>query len=115
MHSNSPKTGGNNRPTIAPGAAPANAATSRRQIHVNQLLSERQGALPVWIRSPKTGPEFYSGFSRSKLYEAAGKGYIRSVSIREPGQIKGTRLFLLSSILAFIEKCEAQAATGAEQ
>jgi hypothetical protein len=109
MHKNLPKTGGNNRTTIAPDAAPANAATSRRQIRVSEFLAERQGTLPVWIRSPKSGPEFYTGFTRSKLYEAAGKGHIRSVSIREPGQIKGTRLFLLSSILDFIEKCEAQA------
>jgi hypothetical protein len=84
-------------------------AASQRQIRVIELLSDRQGTLPVWIRSPKSGPEFYSGFTRSKLYEAAAKGYIRSVSIREPGQLKGTRLFLLSSILAFIEKCEAEA------
>jgi hypothetical protein len=106
---NTSKTGGNNRTTIAPDAGPANAATSRRQIRVNELLSERQRTLPVWIRSPKSGPEFYSGFSRSKLYEEAAKRHIRSVSIREPGQLKGTRLFHLSSILAFIEKCEAQA------
>jgi hypothetical protein len=103
------KTGGNPQIRIVPDAAPANAATSRRQIRVNELLSERQGTLPVWIRSPKSGPEFYSGFSRSKLYEQAKKRRIRSVSIREPGQLKGTRLFNLSSILAFIEECEEQA------
>jgi len=95
----------------SPDADPCKSATSRRQVRVSQLLSDRQGTLPVWIRSPKSGPEFYSGFTRSKLYEAAAKGYIRSVSIREPGQLKGTRLFLLSSILAFIEKCEAKAKT----
>jgi hypothetical protein len=44
--------------------------------------------------------------SRAKLYELAGTGAIRSVSIRQPGQIKGPRLFNLASILAFIEKCE---------
>ena len=38
-----------------------------------------------------------------------GKGLIRSVSIREPGRIKGVRLFHLASILAFIERCEAGA------
>jgi hypothetical protein len=110
---NSDETGGNARRTIAPDAGPANAAASRRQIRVNELLSERQGTLPVWIRSPKSGPEFYSGFCRSKLYEEAGKGNIRSVSIREPGQVKGTRLFELNSILAFIEKCETEALAGA--
>jgi len=115
MAKDSGKTGGNNRTTIAPDAGPANTATSRRQIRVNELLAERQGLLPVWIRSPKSGPEFYCGFSRSKLYEEAAKGHIRSVSIREPGQLKGTRLFELHSILTFIEKCEAEATAGSGQ
>jgi hypothetical protein len=60
----------------------------------------------VWIRAPKGGPEYYSGFTRSKLYELDAKGRIRSTSIREPGQVKGTRLFNLQSILDFIESCE---------
>jgi hypothetical protein len=112
MLNNSPKTVGNNRTIIAPEAARANAANSRQQALVSELLRECQGRLPVWIRSPKSGPEFYSGFTRSKLYEEAAKGNIRSVSIREPGQLKGTRLFELNSILAFIEKCEARAGKG---
>jgi hypothetical protein len=73
-----------------------------------ELLSDQSNGFPVWIRSPKTGVEFYSGFSRAKLYEGAGKGHFRSVSIREPGQVKGTRLFHLQSILDFIAKCEQQ-------
>ena len=71
-----------------------------------QLLQDQCSGLPVWIRCPKNGVEFYSGFSRAKLYEGAGKGLFRSVSIRAPGQVKGTRLFHLQSILAFIERCE---------
>jgi hypothetical protein len=78
-----------------------------------ELLQDRADNLPCWVRSPKTGPEHYSGFSRAKLYELAGKGAIRSVSIREPGQTKGTRLFNLASILTFIEKCEQGAADEA--
>jgi len=77
----------------------------RHQIRVNELLSDRDGVLPVWIRSPKAGPEHYTGMGRSKLYELAAKGKIKSRSIREPGQIKGTRLFNLQSILDFIESC----------
>jgi hypothetical protein len=64
-------------------------------------------ALPLWIRAPKKGPEHWTGFSRSKLYELAKDGKIRSVSIREPGQEKGTRLFELKSILAFIDSQDA--------
>jgi hypothetical protein len=74
-----------------------------------EFMAERQGQLPVWIRSPKSGPEHYVGFSRAKLYELAGDGKIRSVSIRAPGQVKGVRLFHLGSILDFVEACEAEA------
>jgi hypothetical protein len=76
---------------------------ARLSARVDELLSDRDGLLPVWVRSPKTGPEHYTGFGRSKLYELAAHGKIESRSIREPGQIKGTRLFNLRSILDFIE------------
>jgi hypothetical protein len=76
------------------------------QARAANLASERDGTLPVWVRAPKRGQEFYSGCSRPKLYEWAAKGFIRSVSIREPGRIKGVRLFHLASLLAFIERCE---------
>ena len=74
-----------------------------------QIMSDRDGSLPVWVRAPKRGHEFYSGCTRPKLYEWAGKGFIRSVSIREPGKIKGVRLFHLPSILGFIERFEIEA------
>lgn len=76
-------------------------------VRVAQFVTERDGDLPVWVRAPKHGYEFYSGCSRAKLYEWAAKGFIRSVAIREPGRIKGIRLFHLASILAFIERCAA--------
>lgn len=76
-----------------------------------QLACERDGDLPVWVRAPKRGHEFHSGCSRAKPYEWAAKGFIRSVSIREPGRIKGVRLFHLASILGFIQRCEAGAFT----
>ncbi len=75
----------------------------------SQIMADREGSLPVWVRAPKRGHEFYSGCTRPKLYEWAGKNFIRSVSIREPGKIKGVRLFHLASILAFIERCEIKA------
>jgi hypothetical protein len=79
------------------------------QSRAAQFISDREGNLPVWVRAPKLGREFYSGCTRPKLYEWAAKGFIRSVSIREPGRIKGVRLFHLASILAFIEQCEISA------
>lgn len=81
----------------------------RAQARAAQFMSDREGNLPVWVRAPKCRHESYSGCTRPKLYEWAAKGFIRSVSIREPGRIKGVRLFHLASILAFIERCEANA------
>ena len=75
-----------------------------------ELLNDQHNGLPVWIRPPKQGVEFYSGLSRTKLYELASKSLIRSVSIREPGKVKGMWLFNLASILAFIEQREQDAA-----
>ena len=77
-------------------------------------LSERQGQFPVWIRCPVSGQEFYTGFTRAKLYELAGRGHIRSVSIREPGHIKGCRLFHLRSILDFVARLEREANEAAQ-
>ena len=81
---------------------PQRAAT-RREKRAKSLMAERKGLLPVWIRAPKSGPEHYTGFSRAKLYELAKRQHIRTGSITEPGQIRGTRLFELESILTFIE------------
>ena len=97
---------GNSAPATSP--APLDRITRPVSQKARELLNDQSNGLPVWIRSPKQGVEFYSGFSRAKLYEGAGKGHFRSVSIRQPGQTKGTRLFHLQSILDFIAKCEDQ-------
>ena len=97
----------------APDTGPASPARKRAEACVAELLADRESNQPIWIRSPKSGPEHFTGFSRAKLYEGAGKGFWRSVSIRQPGQTRGTRLFNLPSILSFIEKCEAEANAAA--
>jgi hypothetical protein len=89
--------------------ASGSSASARRNARVNELLRDRDRALPVWIRAPKSGPEYWTGFGRSKLYELYSLGKIVSRSIREPGQIKGTRLFNLKSILDYIDSCEENA------
>ena len=89
---------------------PAKSAELRLNVRVKELISDREGPLPVWVRAPKSGLEFFSGTSRSKLYEWAGNGYIRSASIRRPGQVRGVRLFHLQSILSFIEQSSNEVA-----
>lgn len=89
----------------------ANTPIKRRKLSASatDLLTDRDGrGLPCYIRAPVRGLEFYSSTSRAKLYDLAGKGLIRSFSLREPGQIKGTRLFDLQSVLAYIAKNEVQ-------
>jgi len=81
--------------------------TERKKLSAtaSNLLAERdRRGLPCWVRAPVRGVEHYSGLSRAKLYDLASKGLIRSASLREPGQIKGTRLFHLQSVLSYIEK-----------
>ncbi len=109
MSDNKNETGG----TSAPAPSPAKLDRKPRLAPKAQdLLQDRTGGLPVWIRAPKNGPCQLTGFSRSKLYDMASKGLIRSVSIREPGQTKGTRLFHLESTLDYIGKCESAAMEG---
>jgi hypothetical protein len=96
---------------MPPAGLDVRDGNQRTQNRAAEFVCERDGNLPVWVRAPKRGHEFYSGCSRPKLYEWAAKGFIRSVSIREPGRVKGVRLFHLASILAFIERCETDGLT----
>ena len=82
---------------MRPDLAAQENGNRSRSPSATQIIADRDGGLPVWVRAPKRGHEFYSGCSRPKLYEWAGKGFIRSVSIREPGRIKGVRLFHLAT------------------
>ena len=87
--------GGQSGNTTASVAAPASAASTP---------SERE-----FIRLPKSGPCPITGLTRSKLYELISpnedngfKPPVKSVSLRKPGQIKGTRLIVLQSLLDYL-------------
>lgn len=70
-----------------------------------ELLGDHDGNLPVWIRAPRTRQrEHYTGLTRAHLYALADKGVIVSKPIRDPGKVRGIRLFLLRSILDYIER-----------
>lgn len=73
---------------------------------IENRLAEHHRGMPVWIRAPKSGHEHYTGLSRAKLYELAGRGVIRSFSLRDPGSIKGARFFHLQSVLDYLERAE---------
>ena len=56
---------------------------------------------PVWIRLPEVVRLY--GLSRTKAIQLAQTGKIQSVSLREQGMSKATRLFNVASLEAFIE------------
>lgn len=97
----------NENGNTAPAPSPVALVRNTRPVSAKarELLNDQSNGLPVWIRPPKQGVEFYSGLSRAKLYELAAAGKIVSRSLRDPGQIKATRLFLLSSVLDYIASC----------
>jgi hypothetical protein len=59
--------------------------------------------LPKFVRPPVKGREYFSGFSRSKLYDLERKGLIRGIGLHEKGGKQGVKLFDLQSIYAYIE------------
>lgn len=56
---------------------------------------------PEWLRLPQATSIF--GIGRTKLYELIGSGKIKTVSMRERGQTRGTRLISYDSLAAYIE------------
>ena len=95
MSANSNETGGQPGHATAPVAAPASAASTP---------SERE-----FLRLPKSGQCPITGLTRSKLYDLISpsedngfKPPVKSVSLRKPGQIKGTRLIVRQSLLDYL-------------
>jgi len=58
-------------------------------------------AEPEYLR-PKQMADFFN-VSRSKIYELIKKGSIRSVSLRDEGQTKATRLISVKSFRNYLE------------
>ncbi len=66
---------------------------------------------PEFIRLPKLGLCPITGLSRSKIYtlilpheDNNYKPPVASVSLRKTGQLKGTRLVVLESLLAYLRR-----------
>lgn len=68
----------------------------------NSLPIKHATLKPEWIRIPQATTIF--GVGRSKLYELIGAGKIKSTSLRERGQTRGTRLISYDSLADYIEK-----------
>jgi hypothetical protein len=81
---------------------------------VKQHLA-RQPEWPEWGRLPQPGTACrYSGLRRTQLNELillsqvnGFKPPVRSVSLRKPGAVKGTRLVHIPSLMAYLAELEA--------
>lgn len=82
-------------------------------------IAERNHSEKVRIRAAKSLPRILKKYrwTRDDIVRESGLDVTGDCNdhfrLREPGQVKGTRLFNLASILAFIEKCEQGAADAA--
>jgi hypothetical protein len=56
---------------------------------------------PEWLRISEACA--YSRLSKPKLYTLMNRGLIKNCSLKEDGQIKGTRLVSAESLKAFLE------------
>ena len=65
--------------------------------------ADNHAAIPPreWIRVAEAVE--WSGISKPRLYVLLNKGLIRSTSLRERSQIKGTRLISFDSLRDFLE------------
>ena len=69
---------------------------------MSTTLAEQSAApSPEWMRIAEAVA--FSRISKPKLYNLIGRGLIKTVSLRERGQIKGTRLVSFDSLRAFLE------------
>lgn len=56
---------------------------------------------PEWLRVKEACT--FSRLSKPKLYDLINRSLIKSVSLKERGQVKGTRLISFDSLRAFLE------------
>jgi hypothetical protein len=68
---------------------------------IMQLAKEQTTLRPEWGRVPQATQFFEIG--RTKLYEWITAGKIKSTSLKERGQVRGTRLISFDSLAAYIE------------
>jgi hypothetical protein len=82
-------------------------------IYINRGNGEEHQAAcstnPDWLRVNEACA--YCRVSRPKLYDLLNRGLVKSVSLKERHQIKGTRLVSFHSLKAFLES----KATGGHQ
>ncbi len=69
--------------------------------HTHNSTNQPAAIQPEWLRVKEACD--YSRLSKPKLYDLLNRQLIKSVSLRERGQIKGTRLVSFESLRQFLE------------
>lgn len=128
MRENLPKTGGNNRTTIAPDAAPASAvdtATLGMSKKINNIAAcgtAHTTTAPVQVSPANDAAEFVDaiglqarfGIKRSLAYCLLADNAIRGVSLRRRNQTRGKRLFSVDSVRQYLNRQMEGGARGGQ-
>jgi len=80
---------------------------------VTQIREEIGAVAPRWLRMDDA--VHFSGIRRSKIYQLIKRGAIRSVCLREEGNVRGTRLINAASLDAYITKHEGVWSEGPDK
>ena len=68
-----------------------------------EINSVQTNTRPEFLRFPRNGERCaFSSLSRPFLYDAAKRGLIKTISLRERGRKRGVSLIVTDSLVAFI-------------
>jgi len=71
-------------------------------MNTDLMEPDQNDTRPEWLRIPNAVRIF--GISRTKLYELISKRRIKSVSLRERGQVRGIRLLSYDSLMDYLDQ-----------
>jgi Helix-turn-helix domain len=73
-------------------------------LEIQEEISKASHVEPHWL---KIGDAVvFSGMCRSKIYALVKRGKIRSACLRDPDNVRGTRVINAKSLNDYIESCE---------
>lgn len=82
-------------------ATPKPSHCSSASAKIGENTSNAFQQRPEWMRVKEACA--FSRLSKPKLYDLMNRGLIKSVSLRERGMVRGTRLVSSDSLRAFLE------------
>ncbi len=92
-----------NKPTAGNGEKSRHASAATTSAKTKTSAVDLRRYPDRWIKSPVRGYCPETGLTRAAFYQLADSGKIKTACIRQPGAIRGNRLFHLGSVLAFLD------------